>query len=191
MQKCISWLDFHCQNISKFFFWFDISKHDAKTTNDIYVCGLYIPPITSNYFDPKIFEELKKDILNFSSKGSIFLLGDFNLWTGKYSDSVCHDGHNITTNDLSDSSFRPRRRNSYDNEFNSHGKRLLDICKSADLKILNGRVSGDALGRPTFHGRNGLIVTDYATCNQDIFSYVSHFVVKQPCSLSDHSPIVE
>ena len=35
------------------------------------------------------------------------------------------------TNDLSDSSFRPRRRNSYDNELNSHGKRLLDICKSA------------------------------------------------------------
>ena len=182
-------MDFNCK-ISPNFLWFKISKHDAKTTKDIYVCGLYIPPITSNYFDPEIFEALEKDVLNFSSKGSIFLLGDFNSRTGKYSDSVCHDGHNIITNDLSDSSFRPRRRNSYDNEFNSHGKRLLDICKSADLKILNGRVNGDTLGRPTFHGRNGISVIDYAICDQDLFPYVSHFVVKQPCSLSDHSPIV-
>jgi len=71
------------------FLWFKISKHDAKTTKYIYVCGLHIPPITSNYFDPEIFEELEKDVLNFSSKGSIFLLGDFNSRTGKYSESVC------------------------------------------------------------------------------------------------------
>ena len=172
------------------FLWFKFNKHYTKTTEDIYVCGLYVPPTTSNYFDPEIFEELEKDILNFSSKGSILLLGDFNSRTGKYSDSVCHEGHNIITNDQSDSSFRPSQRNSYDNELNSHGKRLLDICKSADLKILNGRVSGDTLGRPTFHGRNGISVIDYAICDQDLFFNVSNFVVKQPCSLSDHSPIV-
>ena len=145
---------------------------------------------STNYFDPEVFEELEKDTLNFSSKGSIFLLGDFNSRTGKYSDSVCHDGHNIITKDQSDSDFRLSRRNSYDNELNSHGKRLLDISRSADLKILSGRVSGDTLGEPTFHGRNGISVIDYAICDQDLFSNVSHFVVKQPCSLSNHSPIV-
>ena len=30
---------------------------------------------------------------------------------------------------------------------------------------------------------------DYAICDQDLFFNVSNFVVKQPCSLSDHSPI--
>ena len=128
--------------------------------------------------------------MNFSSKGSIFLLGDFNSRTGKYSDSVCPKRHNIITNDQSDSSFRPSRRNSYDNELNSHGKRLLDICKSTDLKILNGRVSGDTLGGPTFHERNGISVIDYVICDQDLFSNVSNVVVKQPRSLSDHRPIV-
>ena len=172
------------------FLWFKINKHYTKTTEDIYACGLYIKPITSNYFDPEIFEELEKDILNFSSKGSILLLGDLNSRTGKYSDSVCHDGHNIITNDQSDSSFCPSQRNSYDNDLNSHGKRLLDICKSADLKILNGRVSGDTLGRPTFQGRNGISVIDYAICYQDLFLNVPNFVVEQPYSLSDHSPIV-
>ena len=53
-----------------------------------------------------------------------------------------------------------------------------------------GRVSGDTLGRPTFHGRNGISVIDYAICDQDHFLNVSNFVVKQPYSLSDHSPIV-
>ena len=43
---------------------------------------------------------------------------------------------------------------------------------------------------PTFHGRNGISVIDYAISDQDLFSNVSHFVVKQPYSLSDHSPIV-
>ena len=83
------------------------------------------------------------DILTFSSKGSILLLGDFNSKTGKYSDTVCHDGNNIITNDQFDSLLRPSPRNSYYNEFNSHGKRFIGICKSTDLKILNGGVSGD------------------------------------------------
>ena len=47
------------------------------------------------------------------------------------------------------------------------GKSFLDICRSADLKLLNGRVSGDTLGRATFHGRNGISVVDYAICDQD------------------------
>ena len=97
----------------------------------------------------------------------------------------------VIVNDQSEYSYCPIRRNSYDNELNSHGKRLLDICRSADLKILNGRVSGDTLLRATFHGRNGIVsVVDYTICDQDTLSNVANFVVKQPCSLSDHSSII-
>ena len=61
------------------------------------------------------------------------------------------------TNDLSEFSLLPTKQRTFDNELNNRGKRLLSICKSADLKkILNGRVSGDSLGRATFHGRNGI-----------------------------------
>ena len=59
-------------------------------------------------------------------------------------DSVCHDRNNIIVNDQSESSYCPIRLNSYDHELNSYGERLLDICRSADLKLLNGRVSGDS-----------------------------------------------
>ena len=53
------------------FLWFTINKRYTKATKDIYVCGLYIPPSSSKYFDPGLFEELEKDVLNFSSQGSI------------------------------------------------------------------------------------------------------------------------
>ena len=62
-------------------------------------------------------------------------------------------------------------------------------CKGADLRILNGRVSGDSLGRVTFHGKNGVSVADYAVRDQDLLSQVANFVVKDPLHLSDHSPI--
>ena len=77
----------------------------------------------------------------------------------------------------------PSQRNSFDNELNSHGKRLLEICQSADLRILNGRV--------TFHGKNGVSTSavDHAVCDQDLLPHVTNFVVKDPLHLSDHSPI--
>ena len=53
------------------------------------MCGIYIPPSNSLYFQPEMFEELEKDIEHFSSHGSILPKGDLNARTGKYSDSVC------------------------------------------------------------------------------------------------------
>ena len=64
------------------------------------------------------------------------------------------------------------------------------FAKAPNLKMLNGRVWGDTLGRPTFHRRNGISVIYYAICDQDLFSNVSNFVVSQPCSISDHSSII-
>ena len=81
-------------------------------------------------------------------------MGDLNARTGKFSDSVCKEGNNLITKDQSELSLCPTQRNSFDNELSSQGKRLLEICKSADLRILNGRVRGDSLGRVTFHVKN-------------------------------------
>ena len=117
-------------------------------------------------------------------------MGDFNSRTGKYSDTVSQEGNDIIDNDQSKSAFEPDQRNSFDNVLNSHEKQLLDICKNLDLRIVNGRVNGDTLGRPTFHGRNGTSVIDYIICDQSTFLNITGFVVKQPSYLSDHSAIV-
>ena len=90
-------------------------------------------------------------------------MGDLNRRTGKYSDIVCQEGDTIITNDQSESSLCAIQRNSFDNELNDHGKRLLEsVGVHADLRILNGRTSGDSLGRPTFHGKSGVSIVDYA-----------------------------
>ena len=157
---------------------------------DIHVCGIYIPPCNSKYFDPEIFDQLEQDIIDFSPTGSIILMGDFNSRTGKYSDTVSQEGNNVISNDQSETAFQPAQRNSFDNVINSHGKRLLEICKTLDLRIVNGRANGDTLGGPTFHGKNGTSVIDYVICDQFTLLNVNSFVVKQPSYLSDHSAIV-
>ena len=137
-----------------------------------------------------MFEQLENDIVNFRSKGYVLLSGDFNAKTGKYIDSVSKDGNELIENDRSENSLHPPNRNSFDSVINNHGKRLLGICKNFDLKILNGRTNGDTLGRPTYHGRNGISVVDYILCDQNLFADIDHFIVKQPSYLSDHSQIV-
>ena len=37
---------------------------------------IYIPPYNSKYFDLEMFDQLEQDIIDFSSTGSIILMGD-------------------------------------------------------------------------------------------------------------------
>ena len=73
---------------------------------------------------------------------------------------------------------------------NSNGKKVIEICKKCDLRILNGRTLGDSLGRPTFHGINGTSTVDYIICNQNLVPNIKHFIVRAPCYLSDHNQII-
>ena len=108
------------------YLWFRINKQYVKTSKDIYVCGVYIPPNGSKYFLPEMFEDLENDIETFYSQGSILLMGDFNSRTGKYSDCVSQEGNTMITNDQSNLSSASTHRNSFDNNINNHGKRLLE-----------------------------------------------------------------
>ena len=117
------------------------------------------------------------------------ILGDFNGRTNTLEDYVPKDGNNFI-NDVSDISLHPKIRQNFDTTINNHGRQLINICKNTDLRILNGRTKGDSLGRPTFHGKNGISTIDYIICDQDIFQNVNYFGVKQPTYLSDHNQII-
>ena len=67
--------------------------------------------------------------------------------------------------DQSEFSLCAFQRHSFSDELNNRGKRLLEICRSADLEIMNGRLRGDSLARPTFRGKSGVSVVDYAVCS--------------------------
>ena len=107
----------------------------------------------------------------------------FNSRVGKHPDSVCQEGNKIITNDFSESSLCATQRKSFDNDLNNHGKRLLEICRSADLRILDGRIKGDSLGRATFHGKSGISVIDYSICDHDLLRRGgSRFFVRRGCT---------
>jgi endonuclease/exonuclease/phosphatase (EEP) superfamily protein YafD len=91
---------------------------------DLFICGVYISPQNSRYFDEKILDDLENDVVHFSKKGNVMLLGDFNARTSKLDDFVSKEG-NTFINDITETSFQPKMRESFDNYINKHGKCLI------------------------------------------------------------------
>ena len=171
---------------SKNTLWCKISKNILNSNSDLFLCGIYIPPENSKYFENSIFDELEKEINTYSSKGDIMLTGDFNARTSTHEDFISNDG-NKHLNDLDRNNMKCREN--FDNKINNHGKQIIEICKIYDLQILNGRTKGDSFGRPTFHGKNGTSVVDYTICSVELLDNINHFIVRPPNCFSDHSPI--
>ena len=72
----------------------------------------------------------------------------------------------------------------------SSGIKLLDICHSTDLRIVNGRIGSDAgIGHFTYMSPTGESLIDYAIMSQDIFHISHEFVVHELYSCSPHVPI--
>ena len=139
--------------------------------------------------DPELFVNIETDIALFQRKGFIMLASDFNARTDKANDFIAEEignfipGGNIPPPNL------PIRQN-FDNNINDHEKQLLDLCKTCDLRILNGRSKGDTLGKFTYHSINGVSTVDYIIVSHDLFGAVEGFAVKQPNIFSDHSQIL-
>ena len=84
----------------------------------------------------------------------------------------------------------PKRRNC-DNILNSHGEKIIHLCHTFDLKILNGRTIGDALGNFTHLNVNkGESTIDYSICNETLYKCIEHFMVLPLNEISVHSKIV-
>ena len=85
----------------------------------------------------------------------------------------------------------PPKRNSEDKILNDRGKDIIEMCKSLELYIANGRKLGDPYGNFTCFKWNGNSVVDYLLSSESIFKKVSSFKVGDLLpSLSDHSPII-
>ena len=81
-------------------------------------------------------------------------------------------------------------RNSQDKVLDPKGKELLDLCKTNELCIVNGRKTGDVLGNFTSFQSGGNSVIDYGIVSQSLFdSVISFNVGKFQPWLSDHCPI--
>ena len=108
------------------------------------------------------------------------LLGDLNARTGVLSDFLDMTNDEQENNNgeecisLDSLGFK-NMRSSVDKYVNNYGKGLLDLCKSLDMFIVNGRVGSDALiGKATC---KNVSVVDYAICTPNVLTCINDFVV--------------
>ncbi len=167
--------------------WVGMRKEKTGEERDIYVGTCYLNPSKSVTTDRKM-TKLMEDIIYFQQRGEVAILGDLNAKTGSLEDTISPD--------KSDELFElvlaepPPKRNSQDNSVNPRGNDLLDMCKSLDLNIVNGRKTGDLFGNYTCFKWNGNSVVDYLVASPSVFKNVSTFEVGEFLPwLSDHCPL--
>ncbi|MEW8548121.1 MAG: endonuclease/exonuclease/phosphatase family protein, partial [Candidatus Thiodiazotropha sp.] len=168
-------------NTSSEYQWIALKKDFFHIEKDIYLCLAYIAPSTSGHqTDPTQdgLEAIERDINKFRNMGYIALCGDFNARTGSERDFIVDDSDRHLPLDINyiEDTHIPLRR-SEDMKVDERGKRLLDICISARLRILNGRTTGDLNGKYTCHKPTGSSVVDYFITSEELFTDVLYFHV--------------
>ena len=138
--------------------------------------------------DIDCFETLERDILNFTTENyKLCLLGDFNSHTKDEYDFITVDSdiqHTLDMGNLDSSfnycsieqlGFSKERHNSDQSRIDNYGRRLLELCKSCDLFIANGRLGLDRfLGGKTCKCTT---VVDYVILSPSLFPFISEFEI--------------
>jgi hypothetical protein len=119
----------------------------------------------------------------------ILLCGDLNAQTGGLSDFLTTDNVRDTFQDCPlQMCYSPDvylSSNQLDTKSNLHGNLLVDICKTYQLRILNGRFLDDSLGYYSFFSSNGKS-TIIILVSTELFYDIMYFNILPPSELSDH-----
>ena len=118
------------------------------------------------------------------------MVGDFNGRTSNKPDFVDDSGNKYLTIGQLNNTIEITQRNNFDGEVNKHGNKLIGFCRSTNLKIVNGRKSGDSLGRfNLFYNNNGASTVDFCLSDDKIFPLIKNFTVQKQTFLSGHCQI--
>ena len=175
--------------------WFKLNKSFFNLDNDIFVCLAYMSPHNSSFSNKRdnIIELLEEDIAKYSMLGSCFICGDFNARTAMEPD-YCEADNSVPNDQALPHDYIhdiPLPRCNLDkHQVDTHGKMLLDLCKATGLRILNGRVIGDALGHFTCYSHTGApSVIDYILAHNSLFPILDATFVHRPGPYSIHCMI--
>ena len=167
--------------------WVRMRKEKTGEDKDVYIGTSYLNPSKAADTDKKI-TKLTEDIIYFQKKGDVMIVGDLNAKTGILDDTISPDKSDELFDLLLDEP--PPKRNSEDDAVNPRGNELLDMCRSLDLNIINGRKTGDPFGKYTCFKWNGNSVVDYLITSSSVFKKISTFEVGEFLPwLSDHCPL--
>ena len=145
---------------------------------------IYNPPENSPYADISIYDQIENyivDIISLNSNAGICLLGDFNARTGvlsdrmKTTDTKYEDENVMLDNDDASctTSESGRVRSNCDKTINQMGRRLIDMCRTLNLHMLNGRYGADnKIGKPTCKNSS---TVDYVIISEKLSEIISDF----------------
>ena len=141
-----------------------------------------------------VYSDLLDKLSQCSNDGQFLLLGDMNARTQTMADFITNENNDHIPTPPPElyemDTVETRCRNNMDKGFNSYGPKLIDLCKTVPLRILNGRVLGDLFGKYTCFTPRGNSTVDYAAVSPRLFKSVRYFSISSLLPhLSDHSPI--
>ena len=157
---------------------------EITNANLCYDIGLfYMPCENSKHWHQELFDSIEEEVTQHRyANENVIILGDFNARTGLLPDFV-----SIDEDDLQ---FQSRAN--ADKKVNNNGRRLVDLCKTCDMLIINGRVGSDNnIGNYTCTTYNGKSTVDYAVADAKTITKIYSFdILGFDPSLSDvHMPI--
>ena len=178
---------------SHFAIWLKISG-EMLQGKDCICANVHIPSENSVYGSINHFDTLVDEITDCKERynGNICLIGDLSARTSSLTDMTEFDDNipefcNLnsdmfdTYNDESDMIRRDQldvpveRKTSDTDRPNNWGHRLLSLCKSLNLRIMNGRIGKD---RQSVRCK-GVSVIDYVICSPTLFPLVREFYVNE------------
>ncbi|KAI2665784.1 hypothetical protein H4Q32_022882 [Labeo rohita] len=103
-------------------------KINISTSQPVFLCAIYIPPLESPYFQEETFQNIEQEFSHLQDLG--------NVLTGDKSDFIESQGTRFVTGINTFFPSHPPRQNC-DQTGNSHGRQLLQLCQNPALYIVN------------------------------------------------------
>ena len=190
LREGVSFIQSSCGDI----IWIKLKKEFFAIDSDIFIGIIYIIPKNSSYTQSNnvhTWEVLEDEIWKHSSSGQVILMGDLNSRTSNLPDYIQNDDTVYTpTPNMYKPDDIPKMRLNSDLKVCDFGHKLIALCQTSGLRIVNGRKLDDTLGMKTCHKWNGSSTVDYAISHVSLFPQILSFRVLDILNeWSDHCPI--
>ena len=189
---------------SDYILWFRLDKSFFNSNEDLVFGAVYLPPTDSRFHTQDEMDNFELEISSMSVLHKyLFLFGDFNAKTERKEEFLDVDNfferffefddtltqfYNVS--DMLTQYKMDKTRTSKDRNINNEGRVLLEICRSNNLFILNGRCGRDkGNGEYTFKQCS---VIDYSIVSAQALNFVSNFEICEldPLFTDGHSLLI-
>ena len=148
-----------------------------------------------DFCDVDLYDCLEESVAHFKDSYNVYVAGDLNSRTGIRDDFIYNDNLDKSVlNAISpicnyDEGSECCKRSSMDMLVNTFGRKLISLCKTTGLRIVNGRHSQDPNGNITFYNSRGTSLIDYVLADYCLFEKILEFSAGVFNTFSDHSPV--